>query len=358
MKKVRYAVVGAGWISQEAFMPAVDQTGNSEMTAIVTGNKDTAQKLAEFYGIKHIYPYERYDEMLKAGVVDAVYVALPNSMHADYAIRAANHGVHALVEKPLAISIAECEAMIAAAARNKVWLMTAYRLHNEPGTLAVIDMVRRGEIGDPRIFQSVFSFQAPPGNHRLKAEHWGGALQDIGVYCLNAARQVFGCEPVEAVAMADSLPGDARFSETPEMYCATLRFPGGRIANFIASFGAEPREHHRIVGSTGEIEVINPYRFETAKCVRLAKDGKVTEQQFDHVENFSGQTAYFSDCILKGVRPESDGEEGLADVRAMLAIEEAARTGQAQKINSPLRSVFPTKDMVRNFPQVKRRLLV
>ena len=192
MKKVRYAVVGAGWISQEAFMPSVDQTGNSEMTAIVTGNKDTAQKLADFYGIKHVYPYERYDEMLKAGVVDAVYIALPNSMHADYAIRAANHGVHALVEKPLAISIAEGEAMIAAAARNKVWLMTAYRLHNEPGTLEVIDMVRRGEIGDPRIFQSVFSFQAPAGNHRLKAEHWGGSLQDIGVYCLNAARQVFG----------------------------------------------------------------------------------------------------------------------------------------------------------------------
>jgi predicted dehydrogenase len=358
MKKIRYAVVGAGWISQEAFMPSVAQTGNSELTAIVTGNKETARKLAEFYGIKHVYPYERYDEMLKAGIVDAVYIALPNSMHADYAIRAANHGVHALVEKPLAISVAECEAMIAAAARNKVWLMTAYRLHNEPGTLEVIDMIRRGEIGDPRIFQSVFSFQAPASNHRLKAEHWGGALQDIGVYCLNAARQVFGSEPTEAMAMADSLPGDKRFTETPEMYCATLRFPGGRLANFIASFGAEPTEHHRIVGATGEIEVINAYRFETAKRVRLIKGGQVTEQVFDHVENFSGQTAYFSDCILNGQRPESDGEEGLADVRAMLAIEKAAATGQAQKIVSPARSVFPTKDMVRNFPQVKRRLLV
>jgi predicted dehydrogenase len=358
MKKVRYAVVGAGWISQEAFMPSVEQTGNSELAAIVTGNADTARKLAEFYGISHVYPYERYDEMLKAGVVDAVYIALPNSLHADFAIRAANHGVHALVEKPLAISTAECEAMIAAAARNKVWLMTAYRLHNEPGTLEVIDMVKRGEIGEPRIFQSVFSFQALAGNHRLKAEHWGGALQDIGVYCLNAARQVFGCEPTEAVAMAESLPGDTRFAETPEMYCATLRFPGGRIANFIASFGAEPTEHHRIVGTTGEIEVFNAYRFETAKRIRLSKGGKVTEQQFDHVENFSGQTAYFSDCILKGERPESGGEEGLADVRAMLAIEKAAATGQAQKIVSPSRTVFPTKDMVRNFPQVKRRLFV
>lgn len=339
-------------------MPSVDQTGNSEMTAIVTGNMEKAQKLADFYGIKHVCSYDRYDEMLKAGVVDAVYIALPNSMHADYAIRAANHGVHALVEKPLAITIAECEAMIAAAAKASVWLMTAYRLHNEPGTLEVIDMVRRGEIGDPRIFQSVFSFQSSAGNHRLKAEHWGGALQDIGVYCLNAVRQIFGSEPVEAIAMADSTPGDPRFSEVPEMVCATLRFPGGRIANFFASFGAEPVEQYRIVGSAGEIEVLNGYRFETAKRVRVTRAGKVMEQVFDHVENFSGQTAYFSDCILKGVRPEADGEEGLADVRAMLAIEEAARTGQAQKISSPPRSVHPTKDMARSFPQVKRRLVL
>jgi predicted dehydrogenase len=358
MKKVRYAVVGAGWISQEAFMPSVEQTGNSEMTAIVSGNLEKARKLAEFYGIRHVYSYDRYDEMLGAGVADAVYVALPNSMHADYAIRAAKAGLHALVEKPLAISIAEGEAMIAAAAKAGVWLMTAYRLHNEPGTLAVLDMIRNGEIGDPRIFQSVFSFQSPPENHRLKAEHWGGALQDIGVYCLNAVRHIFGCEPIEAVAMADSMPGDGRFKEIPEMVCATLRFPGGRLANFVSSFGAEPTEFHRIVGTKGEIEVVNAYRFETAKRVRLIRNGKVTEQLFDHVENFSGQTAYFSDCILKGQRPEADGEEGLADVRAMLAIEEAARTGIAQKIDTPQRPVHPTADMARHFPQVSRRLLV
>ena len=169
MKKVRYAVVGAGWISQEAFMPSVDQTGNSEMTAIVTGNIEKSRKLADFYDIKHVYTYERYDEMLKAGVADAVYVALPNSMHAEYAIRAANAGIHALVEKPLAVTIAESEAMIAAATKAGVWLMTAYRLHNDAATLEVLDMVRRGDIGDPRLFQSILGFQANAGNHRLKA---------------------------------------------------------------------------------------------------------------------------------------------------------------------------------------------
>jgi predicted dehydrogenase len=358
MKKVRYAIVGAGWISQEAFMPAVDQTGNSEMTAIVTGDPAKAQKLADFYGIRHIYPYERYDEMLKAGVADAVYVALPNSLHADFTIRAAEAGLHALVEKPLAATVAECEAMIAAAARSGVWLMTAYRLHNEPATLEILDMVRRGEIGDPRLFVSAFSFNANPGNHRLKAGHWGGPLQDIGVYCINAVRHLFGTEPVEAVAIKDSKPGDPRFAEVEETICASLRFPEGRIANFIASFGAEASESYRIVGTKGEIDVAFAYRFETARRVRLVRDQEVTEKVFPHVENFSGQTAYFSDCILKGERPEADGEEGLADVTAMLAIEKAAATGMPQKISSPARPRHPTLDMARQFPQVSRRLLI
>ncbi|MFN0193205.1 MAG: Gfo/Idh/MocA family protein [Aestuariivirga sp.] len=358
MKKVRYAVVGAGWISQEAFMPSVDQTGNSEMTAIVTGNLEKAKKLADFYGIKHVYPYERYDEMLKAGVADAVYIALPNSIHADYAIRAANAGVHALVEKPLAMTAAECEAMIAAAAKAGVWLMTAYRLHNEPGTLEVLDMVRRGDIGDPRMFSSVFCFQSGPENHRLLAEHWGGPLQDLGVYCVNAVRHIFASEPIEARAMRDAGPGDPRFREVEETICATLRFPGGRIANFFSSFGASSFESYTIAGTSGVIDVYFGYRFETARRIRVIRDQEVTEKVVPHVENFSGQTAYFSDCILKGVRPESDGEEGLADMRALLAIEEAARTGKPQKIVSPPRPVHPTMDMVRSFPPVSRRLLV
>lgn len=339
-------------------MPSVDQTGNSEMTAIVTGNKDKARKLADFYGIKHVYGYEQYDEMLKAGVADAIYNALPNSMHADYTIRAAKAGLHALVEKPIAVSVAECEAMIAASAKAGVWLMTAYRLHNEPGTLAALDMIRRGEIGDPRLFSSVFSFPMTPDNHRLKAEHWGGALQDLGVYCVNAVRHIFGEEPIEAIAMSGPGNGDPRFAEVEEMICATLRFPGGRIGNFTASFGGAPTEAYKVTGTKGEIEVKTGYRFDTQRHVRLTQGERVTEQLFPFSENFSGQTHYFSDCILKGQRPESDGEEGLADVRALLAIEKAAKTGQPQKISTPPRPGHPVLTMARDFPMVKRRLLL
>ncbi|MFN4141022.1 Gfo/Idh/MocA family protein [Aestuariivirga sp.] len=358
MKKIRYAVVGAGWISQIAFMPSIAQTGNSEMTAIVSGNPANARKLAEFYGIGQVYPYQRYDELLKSGLVDAVYIALPNSLHADYAIRAANAGIHALVEKPLAVTVAECEAMIAAAERNGVQLMTAYRLHTEPGTLEAIDMVRRGEIGEPRIFSSVFSFPVGAGNHRLKAEHWGGPLQDIGVYCINAVRHLFQAEPTEVIAAAASAPGDQRFAEVEEMVSATLRFPGDRLAHFTASFGADDLDQYRVIGTKGQIEVSPGFKFDRAMKIRLTSGGGTEEKSFPQYDHFSGQAHYFSDCILKGIRPEPDGGDGLADVAIMRAIEEAARTGRSQKISLPPRPSHPVKEMGRAFPMAEKRLML
>jgi predicted dehydrogenase len=358
LQKVRYAVVGAGWISQEAFMPSVAQTGNSVITAIVTGNKANALKLADYYGIEHVFGYEQYEAMLSSGLVDAAYIALPNSMHADFAIRAASAGVHVLVEKPLATSVAECEAMIAAAGRSGVKLMTAYRLHYEPGTVEALEAIRRGDIGDPRVFISVFSFQSAEANHRLKAEHWGGPLQDIGVYCLNAARHAFNSEPYEAVAIRGHGHNDPRFAEVEEAICATLKFPGDRIATFVASFGAAPLDMYRVIGSKGELEMSPGFRFETATRLRLTRDSQVTERSFPQVDHFSGQVAYFSDCILQDRSPDADGREGLADVRALLAIEAAARTGQSQRIESSPSLSQLSPSAVRAFPPVKRRLVL
>src|SRR6266478_498148 len=179
---INYAVVGAGWISQEAFLPGVAQSGNSRVAAIVTGNRAKAARLADFYGIGAVVGYDGYDALLASPEIDAVYIALPNDMHADYAIRAARAGKHILVEKPLAASEDEALAMIAAARSAKLFLMTAYRLHNEPGTVAVLEHIRADAIGRPLFLQSVFSFQTARGNHRLKASAWGGPLQDVGDY--------------------------------------------------------------------------------------------------------------------------------------------------------------------------------
>ena len=358
MKKVRYAIVGAGWISQVAFMPSVAKSGNSEMTAIVTGNDEAARKLADFYDIGRTCDYDGYDALLAEDVVDAVYVALPNSMHAEYAIRAMKAGKHAIVEKPLAISVEECEEMIRVAEENGVFLMTAYRLHSEPGTVEVLERLRKGEIGKPKLFASTFSFQSPDTNHRLKGEHWGGPLQDIGVYCLNACRHVFEAEPVEVHAMKVHGNGDPRFTEVEGSMAVTLRFPEDRLAQFIVSFEGGETDFYTVIGETGSILVEPGYRFQVTPKIRISRGDDHQTVEVPDGDHFGGQVAYFSDCILRGEAPEPDGAEGLADVAIMLAIEESAKTGQPQKVSLPPRPRHPEPSMVRTVPRTDRRLVL
>ena len=356
--KVRYAVVGAGWISQEAFMPSIAQTPNSEMTAIATGNAESAQKLAAFYDIAHTCDYDGYDALLESDRIDAVYIALPNSMHADFAIRAMKAGKHALVEKPLAVSVAECEAMIRAAEENNVFLMTAYRLHCEPMTVEVLERIRAGEIGAVKHFSSTFGFQTDAANHRLKGAHWGGPLQDIGVYCLNAARQVMQAEPVEVQAARVHGNGDPRFSEVEGSIAVTLRFPEDRLAQFLASFEIGDTNRFSVLGSDGVIEVDQAFEFQTTPQVRITSGDRVEVSEPVDVDHFAGQAAYFSDCILTETPPTSDGVEGLADVTALLAIEEAARTGKPQTIDARPPKRRPGKHTLRCYPRTDRRLVL
>ena len=141
-------------------------------------------------------PRTRYDEYEAClAEVDAVYIALPNSMHAEYTLRAARAGVHVLCEKPMAVTAAECQRMIEACRQHHVKLMIAYRLHFETLNLKAIELVRRGQIGEPKFFNSSFSLTVRDGNIRTKAELGGGTLYDIGVYCINAARYLFRAEP-------------------------------------------------------------------------------------------------------------------------------------------------------------------
>jgi predicted dehydrogenase len=358
LQMIRYAVVGAGWISQESFLPGVAQSGNSTIAAIVTGDLAKGAKLAAFHNIPQVLPYEEYDALLASGTIDAVYIALPNSMHADYTIRAAKAGKHILVEKPLATTVADAEAMIDAARDAGVFLMTAYRLHNEPGTVAVLDHIRQGAIGTPLIFQSIFSFQTTLGNHRLQASHWGGPLQDLGVYSINAARHIFVEEPIRATATVHQPKDDPRFAEIEATLAATLTFPSGGIAQFVSSFGAGSVDNYRVVGTTGDIEMDPGFKADCAMQMRLRQNGIAQEIKFPQTDHFGAQVAYFSDCITSRTPPEADGEEGLADMMILLAIETAAKTGQAQGIDVPPRSRHPTADMVRLSAPTTHRLLL
>ena len=355
---IRYAVVGAGWIAQEAFLPAIAQSDSARVTAIVSGNADKARKLAQFYNIEQAVDYDGFDALVQSNLIDAVYISVPNPMHADFAIRAAKAGKHVMVEKPIATTLADAQAMIEAARQARVLLMTSYRLHHEAGTVAALEAIRQGCIGDPRYFSAAFSFQAQPGNHRLSERHWGGPLQDIGIYCINAARHVFAAEPIEAIAMASRPADDPRFEEIDATLAVTLRFPGGRLAQFSCSFGAADLDMYRVVGSDGDLLMEPGFRFETSTRLRLSTREGSDTVTFQHTDHFGGQIAYFSDCILNGTPVEPDGEEGLADLRALLAIEQAVQTRQAQIISSPPRSTHPSAKTVRTVPRASRRLLL
>jgi predicted dehydrogenase len=356
-RKVRYAIVGAGWIAQQAFMPAVAQTGNSEMTAIVTGDGRKAKALGRHYGIDLLYDYDGYDKMLADCVADAVYIALPNTMHRDYAVRAARAGLHVLCEKPMARTEADCLAMIKAARDHRVKLMIAYRLHFEPATVAAIELIRKGRIGEPRVFSSVFAQQVFRGGHRTRAELWAGPLPDMGCYPLNAVRHLFGAEPIEASAFASRRHSEERFAAIDEMVTVMLRFPGDRIATFTASYGMQLIDEYRVTGTKGDLLVQPCFLFGLGLAHRLTVGGKTRETKFPEIDQFGAETKYFSECILEDREPEPDGEEGLADVRALLAIEKAIRTGRAQPVSSSERPRHPAPDQVRLVePTRKRRL--
>ena len=212
--------------------------------------------------------------------------------------------------------------------------------------------MRAGAIGTPLLFQSVFSLQSAAGNQRLKATAWGGPLQDVGVYCINAVRHIFAEEPVDAMAIAHCPTSDPRFGEIDATIAATLRFPSGGIAQFFASFGAAAADNYRVVGTLGDMEVDPGFRFETVTLLRLRRNGTTVETVFRQIDHFGAQVAYFSECIKAGMPPEADGEEGLADMRVLHTNERAAETGFPQAIVSPARARRPVPEMVLLVPKM------
>lgn len=333
-EKVRYAVVGAGWISQEGLLPGVEHTGNSVVAALVTGNPDKAKALGRRYGIRHIYHYDDYDRLLDSGEIDAIYLALPNTMHRTYATRALEKGIHVLCEKPMATSEEDCQDMMLAAEHGRARLMIAYRLHFEPATIAALDTVRAGTIGTPRIFSSVFTQQVSEKNHRSKGEYWAGPLADMGPYPINAVRHLFEAEPLEVMA-ASTRPGEQRFSTIDESVSVILRFPDERLAAFTVSFGANPVDEYRVVGTKGDLQVSPGYMFGIALKHRLTIGSEVKEREFPAVDQFGGELKYFSECVLEDKAPEPDGREGLADVCVIRAIDRALRMGAPQPVRIP-----------------------
>jgi glucose-fructose oxidoreductase len=353
--RVRYAVVGLGHIAQSAVLPAFAHAqNNSSLHALISADRE---KLAAL-GRKHDVPvrgtYDEYEACLRD--IDAVYLCVPNSMHAEFAIRAANVGVHVLCEKPLGVTRGQCERIIRKCRDAGVKVMTAYRLHFERVTLTVLELLRRGDIGELRYFTSAFSMIPKPGL-RTMPELGGGTLFNLGVYCINAARMVFDAEPTQVFAY--SVPGDeAGMPGIDETTAAVLHFDGGRVATFVTSFAASDVSGFRVVGTKGDVLVQPAFEYTEPLGYQLTIDGSTTRHRGRKTDQFAPEIIYFSDCILTGREPESSAEEGAQDIRVIQALYESASRGEPIALPLYEEPERPTITQVMSRPPVRPTRLI
>jgi len=356
-RKIRYAVVGLGYIAQIAVLPAFATAKNSELAALVSDDKVKLEKLSKKYRVPRTYSYEDYDECLSSGEIDAVYIALPNNMHHEYTVRGCRAGLNVLCEKPMAVTEADCKEMITAAADNAVKLMIGYRLHFERANMEAVELSQSGKLGELRAFNSVFTMQVKEGDIRLQKDLGGGTLYDIGIYCINAARYIFRAEPIEVFGFSAN-NGEKRFKEVDEMFSAVLRFPNERLASFTTSFGASDISAYQIVGSEGDLRVDPAYEFAADLKHHLTIRGKTRERTFSKRDQFAAELIYFSDCIINDENPEPSGEEGLADVRIIRALYRSAATGEPVRLSEFEKEERPTIEQEIDEPPVKKPELV
>lgn len=351
-RTVGYAVIGLGHIAQTAVLPAFQHARQtSRLVSLVSGDSTKRRALGERYGVP-AFRYEDLDDVLAREDVDALYVALPNHLHAEVTVRAARAGVHVLTEKPMATSEGDCRRMIEAADQNGAKLMVAYRLHFEPANVEAVELVRSGRIGEPRFFASEFSYQLRSGNVRGDGERGGGALWDLGPYCVNAARHLLGAEPVEVFAL-EAGARDRRFRGVPEGWSVLLRFPDERLASFTCSFGAAPADGCRVVGTKGSVRLEPAFEYTGSLVRHLTIDDRTTVRRYPPGDQFAPELIAFSRCILDGRDPEPDGWEGLADVRIIEAALRSARDGAPVRLEPVRRARQPGEAQIRRRPPVE-----
>lgn len=335
------AVIGLGHFAQAAVLPAIEQLEDVELSALVSGSDHKLRELGARYGVRRLVHYDDLDQLLATGGIDAVYVAVPNDLHAQMTLTAARHGVHVLCEKPMAPTEAECMQMIRACEQRRLKLMIAYRLHFQSANLVAIEIARGGELGDPRVFSSTFSMQVRDGNTRVQPRRGAGPLYDLGVYCVNAARYLFQAEPAEVLAI--KLAGrEPRFTSVDEAYAVTLRFPHERVAQFSCSYGAFDRAHYEVIGTEGVLALENAYDYRADMTMQVTSKHGTKTRTFEKRDQVAAEIEYFARCIRDDVEPEPSGWEGLADVRILQAIHQSARFGRAVPIEPIPRPRRPT----------------
>ncbi len=337
-QRVGYCIVGLGRLSLDEILPAFGETKRSRLVALMSGSPDKARLVARQYGVpdEAVYGYGDWDKLKQHPDIQAVYIVTPNAVHRENVLAAAGVGKNVLCEKPMAVASQECRDMIDACAKAGVKLMIAYRCQYEPFNRALVKAVRGGSLGKARLIQA-FNGQTTglPEQWRLKkALAGGGALPDIGLYCLNGTRALLGEEPDSVQAIMHSPPDDPKFKEVEETVSFTLRFPSGVIAQCMTSYGVHESRALSVHTSAGAFDLQNAFAYRGQRLFVGRAEGKSEardEKILSHKNQFALEIDHFSRCIQENIKPRTPGEEGLQDQILMEAIYESARTGAPVK---------------------------
>jgi len=328
-RKIGYCMVGLGRISMQHFMPACKTTQLSAVTALVSGHRDKAEKMAAEYGVpaKNIYSYDNYDAIADNKDIDAVYIALPNSMHAEYTIRAAKAGKHVLCEKPMSTSVADAQGMVDACHNANRKLMIGYRCQLEPTNLRAIALIRSGALGTLQAIESANGFNIARNEWRYTRKLGGGGpLMDVGIYSLNACRYLTGEEPSAFEAYASVIDHDGRFDEVEENLSWTMKFPSGVVASCNTTYGSNMPGFYRVHGSKGMLHVEPAFGYQ-GQSLKANIQGQPPIDEPNPAKDpshFVRQADHFSECILQNKEAKAPGEEGLRDMKLIAAIYKSA----------------------------------
>jgi predicted dehydrogenase len=322
-KKLGVALVGLGYYAEFKLATALLETKNCYLAGIVTGTPAKKEKWKQQFNIPeaNCYTYETFDRIADNKAIDIVYVVLPNSMHREFVIRAAKAGKHVTTEKPMAVSVKECEEMIAACKKANVKLSVGYRLHFEPFNLEAARVGQKKEFGAVKVVETSMGFKiGDPTQWRLKkALAGGGAMMDVGIYAIQGARYSTGEEPISVTAQ-EFKTDPVKFKEVDETILWQMEFPSGIVSNSMTSY-ATHMERLFISAENGWLELRPAFGY--GPLAGKTNKGVLDLPQVNHQ---ALQMDDFAKCVAENRESSVSGEEGLKDAKIIEAIYKAIKT--------------------------------
>lgn len=331
-RPVRWGVLGCARVFERRMVPAFARVDDARLMAVASRDRAKAEAVAARYGIDRAYG--EYAALLSDSEIDAVYVPLPNDLHARWVLEALSAGKHVLCDKPMVLTVDDAVRCAETARAGGLRLMEGFMYRHHPQHARVRRLVESGAIGRPVRFSGVFAYAATPDHAGIRWDpaRGGGALADVGVYPVDAARMLFGAEPESALCVATMDPESGVDIHSDGI----LAFADGRSATFSCGFDQAFVSRYEIVGTEGSIEAVRAFQVgESGVALRIRTGGgdAVVEETFPHLDHWAEEIRHFGECVRDPARPLTPGEDGVAQARVFEALRRSSGSGRVERVS-------------------------